>query len=133
MPGAGCTGPGRVSSARAAVPRGSLQAELFHEPQGHRIDLDELDADLGRDRIHLRRPDDAPDGDDRLVGEVEGDAEDVAERDLAADRLEADPALRDVAAHAEEVARVDRRERDHLIRRDPAVFAAILLALLHAT
>src|SRR5262245_65468124 len=91
MPAAGCTAAGRVSSARAAVRRGRLAAlELVHQAEGGRVDLDELDPDVGGDGVHLRGPDDPADGHHRVVAEVEGDAQDVSERDLAADRLEAD-------------------------------------------
>src|SRR5262245_57566465 len=113
MPAAGCTAAGRVSSARAAVRCRRLAAlELVHEAEGSRVDLDELDPDVGGDGVHLRGPDDPADGHHRVFTEVERDAQDVSERDLAADRLETDPALRDVAAHAEQVAGVHRCERD---------------------
>src|SRR3990172_554505 len=50
MPGAGCTAPGRVSSARATIRSGDLaDLELVHQAERRGVDLDELDPDVHRD------------------------------------------------------------------------------------
>src|SRR5262249_21757657 len=127
---------GAGQPACAAATRGArsgeldLVREILEQLLRGRIDLDELDPDVRGDRVDLGRPDHAADRDHGVVADVERHAQHFAEVDLAADRLEADAARGEVAADAEHVALVHGRERDHLVRRDAPVLAALLASRL---
>ena len=81
-----------------ATPQTDAVAELLEEPQRLGIDLEEREPDVGGERIDLCRPRDQPHRHDRVLAEVEGHPDGVAEVELAAHRLEADPAGRQVLA-----------------------------------
>src|SRR5262245_23879137 len=72
----------------------AVREDLLERLRGLGIDVDELETDVHRDGVDLRRPRDLADRDDGAIPHVERHAEHIAEIDLAADRLEADPAAR---------------------------------------
>src|SRR5215510_10612977 len=89
--------PRREPQASEVSGRGAL-AELLEQAQGLGIDLEEDEPDVGGQRVDLGRPRHLTDRHDRVLPEVEGHADGVAELELAAHRLEADAAGREVLA-----------------------------------
>ena len=89
------------------------------------LDLEEFDADIGGERVHLRGPDDGSGGHDRPFFDVESDPQHITQIDLTTHGLETDAAGGDVAAYTQNVPTVHRSEGDHLVSGESSVFSAI--------
>lgn len=85
----------------------------------------ELDPDLLSDWVGVGCPDDLSGRDDRVVSNVEGHSEDVAQVDFDPDSLEADPACREIFRYAVLIRMIDFCERDDLIRPDSKIFTTL--------